>query len=961
MPPARLSRHGDCPHLHRRLARAFMAGALIATATALTAPTARAQSALIRFRLTNPIDLPIGADSGLQSLALGDVNDDQRLDLVVIDQPNQRVSVLLGSQSGQFSLAGTPEVSFTPSAVALADVGSPESSEPAGAEDGNLDIAVAGTGGQLAVMFGRGDGTFDAPVQDFSTVLPAVGVRGIAIGDFEEGDGPDIAVADAENLVYFLCNLGDGTFDKCTTESLSTEGEFPIDIAAGDFNGDANLDLAVLNRDSQTISPIFGDGDGTFRDVGAVLPAKVEGDRPVDFTVGRLNEDQRDDLVGVVFGTFGENLGITYFGLGNRTFRSGTFVTPFQGSAVTLGNFDGDPDDILDVVVGTSGSEGENSGMLIGDGTGEFGDLFSPIGLRLGRVRALVSGDVGHDRLPDVIAVNFDGSQIRVAINHSLDPTPTPTPASPTATVTGSPPATSTVTDTPTATGTPTPTSTPTPIPTANYGRCDVQVGSRLAGIATGLLDGDGSVDIAVSDALNNAVRIIFNDGTVQQQLRNCAMVRTPTAINVNVQAVSLPNTPGAIAAVDLDRDGDTDLAVCAGNSVIVLRNSRGAFTAEAPIPVGNAPVSIVADYPSDPTNARVRAPLDLNRDGRTDLVVANAGSNFLSILYGREGGGFTVVERIVGDPANVVTAADFNLDGRIDLAAGRGANRPVLLVQTRVDAEGRAVFQSRDFGAGAPIVSLTAAFFDANLSPDLLITRGDDTSIGEAYVFAATGAFTKRGEFAVAPGASSAGVGFFNAADNKFDAVVASAAESEVQFAYGDGNGQFPPPAVLPFAVRGGPAALAVANIDGDGMQDVVTANGDGTISVLLSSVPPPTPTPTQTFTPTQTATVTSTGTVTGTPTPTPTETTTPAGTPTPTGTGTRTPTGSTTPTATATKAGIFQLSGGGCSISDAPPRLPLELLSIGAALAWFALRTRRGVSAPAPRALRQGGEESR
>ena len=80
-------------------------------------------------------------------------------------------------------------------------------------------------------------------------------------------------------------------------------------------------------------------------------------------------------------------------------------------------------------------------------------------------------------------------------------------------------------------------------------------------------------------------------------------------------------------------------------------------------------------------------------------------------------------------------------------------------------------------------------------------------------------------------------------------------------------------------------PVGLAVHDIDGDGRDDVITANaGDGSISVLTSSVPPPTPTPQPTGTPTMTGTPTATGS------PTPTSTATATPTPTATATPTRT-----------------------------------------------------------------------
>src|SRR5712671_2016339 len=61
----------------------------------------------------------------------------------------------------------------------------------------------------------------------------------------------------------------------------------PTFVAAGDFNGDRVQDLAVANLDSNTVSVLLGNGDGTF---GAPLPFAV-GINPRFLTVGDLNGD----------------------------------------------------------------------------------------------------------------------------------------------------------------------------------------------------------------------------------------------------------------------------------------------------------------------------------------------------------------------------------------------------------------------------------------------------------------------------------------------------------------------------------------------------------------------------------------------------------------------------------------------------------------------------------------------
>ncbi len=887
-----------------------------------TAPRFKLQPVFDLIVLDDYLDEPGGLENpGLQAIALADVDDDGVVDLVAINQTEEGVQVLLGDGDGGFDFDNIYDIDAVPTSVAVADVGSPFDSDFRGEPDGVLDIIVGSDTGEVFILPGLEDGEFQEEFEpDLSDVLDASQVQGLAVGNFDGNGDPDLAVLDFFDEVYVLCN-SEGDFIACGGEDggpIDTGGDAPVDIVAGDFDGDGDTDLAVLNRISRDVSVMFGNGDGTFGEVDEPVVATALDDQdPQDFAVGRIDGDNLHDLVIVNREDFDQLGVVTLYGQRSRRFESRSSIVPLESTAVTLADFDDDAADSLDALVVTNRVQ-DSPGMLVNDGAG---NLLNPVAssAAFGASVAVAAADIGHDALTDAIALALDGARLQVALNFSRDPTETPTPSTPSPTTTGSQLPTSTPTPT-VPTGTPTPTNTPTPIPTANYGRCDLQVTGTLAGIATGQLDGDGSPDIAVSDSANNQVHVIFNTASLLASMRNCAMVMKVDPLPVDFISVAVGSAPGAIVAVDVDRDGDLDLAVAGGDGITILEgNGSGQFSARPPLPVGVKPVAITADnYPVDPLDARARTPLNLNSgpngDAFTDLVVANAGSDFLSILYGRADGGFDVTTRTIPGRASTIVAADFNKDGKVDLAASRGSDLLLLLQEGELDESGRAVFQVRPaFGSGDTIVALASGFFDGNRLPDLLVTRGTPADKAEIFLFQDP-SFSKADDFGVSDGPSAAGVGFFNSRDATFDAVVASRDKSVLNFALGDGAGGFPPPELDTFAVGSGPAALSVVDIDQDGMQDVVTANEDGTTSVLLSSVPPPTPTPLPTGTPTTTGTPTATGTQTDTPSVTPTHT------------GTRTPRPDDTATATKTKEGIFALSGNGCSLGTTAGNPPVE-----------------------------------
>jgi MYXO-CTERM domain-containing protein len=888
----------------------------------------------VRFRNAGDLSITVGADAGLQALTLADVNRDGRLDLVVVNRPQDTVSVLLGQGDARFEDPRVFPTGESPTAVAVADVAS-----PGGGPDGNPDLIVVDELGGITLWLGRGDGEFDESEQDFGAIEWAdeepFELIGVAVGNFDRDSAPDLALLDAFDLVFFLCN-DQGTFSPCRQEFAETGAE-PIKILPGNFDSDANLDLAVLNQGDRNLSIFLGNGDGSFS-ASRDGPSSSVGDQdPQDFAVARLDGDQLDDIAVVNFEDFDIFGLVLLFSIdGGRFDRDDRNTVLESSTAIAVANFNGDPGNRSDIFLSSAANR---TALYVGDGQGGFATP-DPFTLILPRSILLATGDIGGDGLPDIVALLANGQQIRLAVNATNEDTPTPGTPSP-----GTPPTGPPGTPTPTVpTSTPTASPTPTAIPTAPYSRCDVRLGGaggQYTGIAAGRFDGNGSTDLAVSDRAAGGVRLWLNTSDALNTVRNCAMALNGTPITIEAPIVAPVSGAGALAALEIGTpNGIVDLAVTAAEGVVLLDgNGSGGFTRRSvlALPTGGE-ATIVTDSPSDPLNPLIRSPLDLDGNGITDIVVAN-GSRFLSIFYGQANGTFQSFQQELRREATSVAAADFDFDGDIDLVAGTGTEVEVLINEGGANNATRFVARGRS-AEGSPIGVLATGFFDEDQRPDLVLARGglgatDDTAEVRRFD-SGSFEFSLSGSFPVDGRPRAAGIGFFDAVDTNFDIVVASDETSTLSFGLGDGQGGFRLTPV-PFAVGSGPVALVVANLDQDRFEDVATANTGGTVSILLSSVPPPTATPAPTGTPTQTLSPSMTGTVTATPSPTPTA----VGTRTDTPTRTLTPT--VTPTSTPTKAGIFELSGGGgCSVAPAEPGVPPIWLALSALLVAAAWRRR-------------------
>jgi hypothetical protein len=462
-------------------------------------------------------------------------------------------AVFVGTKSDAGGTSGTATLTVThtglyPTGTTIAQSGSPGNYTLTATVGGVGPLAPTGTVSFLdtsnsnAVLATATLGAGTSGLSFLNSSNPATGTYPIfiAVGDFN-GDGiPDLAVANANSdTVTVLLGNGDGTF-TATTASPATGG-CPDSIAVGDFNGDGIPDLAVAHLCSETVTVLLGNGDGTFT---ATATSPATGNPGYAIAAGDFNGDGVLDLA-----MPGEPV---LLGNGDGTFRAVAGSALPVGSAIAVGDFNGDgiPDLAVTNKCPTCHADGTVT-ILLGNGDGTFTPVAASPATGI-LPASIAVGDFNGDGIPDLAVANECGSDPKCVSGGTVtvllgngDGTFTAVPESPVA-------------------------------------------GRYAQSIAVGDFNGDGIPDLAVGNTGSGTETVLLGngDGTF-----------TPTA------GPAAGGFAYAIAVGDFNGDGIPDLAAgdSGGNTVAVFLTETQTATASASgvaVALGSGAHQVVASYP---------------------------------------------------------------------------------------------------------------------------------------------------------------------------------------------------------------------------------------------------------------------------------------------------------------------------------------------------------------------------
>lgn len=592
---------------------------------------------------THPVD---GAPT---SITAADFNGDGKLDLATCNTVGHNVSILLRNSVGSYdpSIPVPFNNVFFPSGIASGDIDG----------DGDWDITVSAESPFRMILLKNAGLNGGAQWLGFLpqvTVTISIEPASVILGDCDNDTDLDLIVAGSTSVLVLL-NNGDGTFTSSTTYTVPNGARSPVlarfdgdslpDIAvasslfsrasilknlgaglfapavsylvgsmplwldAADVDGDGDLDLALALDSGAAVELRRNGGDGNFSVIRYTAPVQTN---PRGIVAADLDDDGALDLA--VANLNSNSVSVL------RSNRDGSFAPamnfPANSGPSRITSADLDLDGKLDVIVPNGPAGSANTISILKNLGG--GVLAAPVSYAVfSSLTDVKAGDLNGDGLPDVIVASGGTGDLYVLLQQ----------------------------------------------PNGSFAAAVAfPSGTNTDSLFVGDLDGDSDLDVVAARTQTNAIAVYRNLGGVGASWQGLA------------GAVTYPasGSPHGVIGFDSDGDGDTDIAVFAGNSTVLFPNNGDTtFAAAATSGVGAFDRGVA---------------VDLTRDGKLDIVASVSG-DMAAVLANRGSNTFAVLGwiRMPTGPRDIAVL-DANCDGLVDFATSNAGSNDVGIWLNRSD-----------------------------------------------------------------------------------------------------------------------------------------------------------------------------------------------------------------------------------------------------------------------------------